>query len=328
MAQQTSSASNDRVPRPDHGAAETPEHAGEAIRPAVSTRALTRDYGGGTGVFDIDLVVPRGSVYGLVGPNGAGKTTLLSIVGGTRRADSGEVTFGVDRHRVAVSTDVPEFEPWLTAAEVVELAGNLVDPRLPREKVKVALHRTGLSGYGDRKAGSLSRGMTLRLGFAAALVADPQLLILDEPTSALDPRGRSDVLDLVASLRDLTTVVFSSHILADVQRVCDQVGVVRAGRLLYQGPTAQLVDTHMRPSWLVRVRGGGTDLLRAFAAEHWVARVSSLRPGVFRVEARSLEAGERHIAEVLSRSSARVVSVAPEESDLEAAFLSITGGPR
>jgi ABC-2 type transport system ATP-binding protein len=328
MAQQKSSASNGRVPRPDRDAAETPEHAGETIGPAVSTRALTRDYGGGTGIFGIDLVVPRGSVYGLVGPNGAGKTTLLSIVGGTRRADSGEVTFGVDRHRVAVSTDVPEFEPWLTASEVVELAGNLVDPRLPREKVKVALHRTGLSGCGDRKAGSLSRGMTLRLGFAAALVADPQLLILDEPTSALDPRGRSDVLDLVASMRDLTTVVFSSHILADVQRVCDHVGVVRAGRLLYQGPTAQLVDTHMRPSWLVRVRGGGTDLLRAFAAEKWVARVSSLRPGLFRVEARSLEAGERHIAEVLSRSSARVVSVAPEESDLEAAFLSITGGPR
>lgn len=296
--------------------------------PALSTHGLTRDYGRGTGVFDVGLAVPRGSVYGLVGPNGAGKTTLLSLISGVRRADAGSVVFGVPHGRVAVCTDVPEFEPWLSAAEVVELAGRLVNPELRMESVKTALHRAGLVEAADRKAGSFSRGMTQRLGLAAALVAEPDLMILDEPTSALDPRGRAEVLDLVAGMRGRTTVVFSSHILADVQRVCDQVGVLRAGRMLYQGPVAELVAEHMRPTWLIRLRGDGAALCRTFAAETWVARVSSVRPGLVRVQARSIEEGERHILGVLDRSGTRVISVAPEESDLESAFLSITGAAR
>ncbi|MCF2529421.1 ABC transporter ATP-binding protein [Yinghuangia soli] len=296
--------------------------------PALHTHGLTRDYGRGTGVFDVALAVPRGSVYGLVGPNGAGKTTLLSLISGMRRADRGEVEFGVPRDRVAVCTDVPEFEPWLSAAEVVELAGRLVHADLRPENVKTALHRAGLSEAADRKAGSFSRGMTQRLGLAAALVAEPALMILDEPTSALDPRGRAEVLDLVAGMRGRTTVIFSSHILADVQRVCDQVGVLRAGRMLYQGPVAELVAEHMRPTWLIRVRDDGGALLRTFAAEDWVARVSSIRPGLVRVQARTVEEGERNILGVLDRSGARVISVGPEESDLESAFLSITGAAR
>jgi ABC-2 type transport system ATP-binding protein len=296
----------------------------------LRTRGLTRDYGDGTGVFDVDLVVPHGSVYGLVGPNGAGKTTLLSMITGMRRADSGNISLTVPRSLVAVCTDVPEFEPWLTTAEVVELAGRLVDPGLPAERVKIALHKAGLAEAADRRAGSLSRGMTQRLGLAAALAANPRLVILDEPTSALDPRGRAEVLDLVAGLRERATVVFSSHILADVQRVCDHVGVLRAGRLIYQGPMAELVERHMRPTWLVRLREhtGESGLLRAFAAEEWVVRVTSVRPGLLRVQARTVEDGERRLLGVLDRSGARVVSVAPEESDLESAFLSITGGPR
>lgn len=296
--------------------------------PALSTHGLTRDYGRGTGVFDVGLVVPRGCVYGLVGPNGAGKTTLLSLINGLRRADSGEVVFGVPAHRVAVCTDVPEFEPWLDAEEAVELAGRLVNPDLRPENVKNALHRAGLVEAADRRVGSFSRGMTQRLGLAAALVGEPDLMILDEPTSALDPRGRAEVLDLVAGMRGRTTVVFSSHILADVQRVCDHVGVLRAGRLLYQGPVAELVAEHVRPTWLIRLRDDGAALCRTFAAEDWVVRVSSVRPGLVRVHARTVEDGERHILGVLDRSGARVISVGPEESDLESAFLSITGAAR
>ncbi|WP_436776825.1 ABC transporter ATP-binding protein [Yinghuangia sp. YIM S09857] len=296
--------------------------------PALRTHGLTRDYGRGTGVFGVGLAVPRGSVYGLVGPNGAGKTTLLSLISGMRRADAGEVDFGVPQERIAVCTDVPEFEPWLSAAEVVELAGRLVNPDLRPECVKTALHRTGLVEAADRKAGSFSRGMTQRLGLAAALVAEPDLMILDEPTSALDPRGRAEVLDLVAGMRGRTTVVFSSHILADVQRVCDQVGVLRAGHLIYQGPVAELVTEHMRPTWLIRLRDDGAALCRTFAAEDWVVRVSSVRPGLVRVQARTVDEGERNILGVLDRSAARVISVGPEESDLESAFLSITGAAR
>jgi ABC-2 type transport system ATP-binding protein len=317
MAQQISS------PEPSPGHSDDP-----GLSFAVHSTGLTRTYPGGAGVFDVGLAVPRGCVYGLVGPNGAGKTTLVNLIAGLRRPDHGSVGLRVPPGKVAVVTDVPEFEPWLTVAETVELAGRLVDPGLPYQRVKAALHRAGLNEVLNRRVATLSRGTLQRLGLACALVAGPELIVLDEPTSALDPRGRAEILDLVADLRGKCTVLFSSHILADVQRVCDHVGVMRTGRLIYQGPVAELVRTHMKPTWLVRVREGSPALLRALAAEEWVARVTSVRPGLLRVQARTMEEGERLIHGVIDRSGARVVSVAPEESDLENAFLSITGAVR
>jgi ABC-2 type transport system ATP-binding protein len=198
----------------------------------VRTDGLTRDYGGGAGLFDVDLRVPDGCVYGLVGPNGAGKTTLLSILTGLRRADRGTVHLGVPRGAVAVCPDVPEFEPWLTAFEVVDLARYYVAPDLDADAVRLTLDAAGLAQHAERRVGGFSRGMTQRLGLAAALVGNPRLLLLDEPTSALDPAGRAEILDLVAAMRGHRTVIFSSHILADVQRVADRVGILRAGRLI------------------------------------------------------------------------------------------------
>ena len=200
----------------------------------VETVGLTRDYGGG-GLFDVDLLVPRGCIYGLVGPNGAGKTTMLSILSGMRRADSGVVRVSVPRCLIAVCPDVPEFDGWLTAGEVVDLARSLVGAERGPSSVTEALGLAGLADVADRAVGEFSRGMTQRLGLACALVADPQLLILDEPTSALDPAGRAELLDLVSGMRGRRTVIFSSHILADVQRVADQVGVLRAGAAALPG---------------------------------------------------------------------------------------------
>jgi ABC-2 type transport system ATP-binding protein len=294
---------------------------------ALETHGLTRDYGG-AGLFDVDVRVPRGSVYGLVGPNGAGKTTLLSIVTGMRHADSGSVRLGVPRAAVGVCPDVPEFDGWLTAAEVVRLAATLVDRHHDPDAVRVALDRTGLADVADRRVGGFSRGMTQRLGLACALVSDSELVILDEPTSALDPAGRADVLDLVAGLRGRATVIFSSHILADVQRISDHVGVLRDGRLLHQGPTQELVDTYLRPSWLVRVGHGDVEALAGeLTAAPGAARVERVDARSLRVDATTLEAGERGIPRALADSGARLVSCEPLAADLETAFLALTGGP-
>jgi ABC-2 type transport system ATP-binding protein len=219
---------------------------------------------------------------------------------------------------------VPEFEPWLTAYEVVDLARHYVAPHLGPEAVWRALAAAGLAGDADRKAGGFSRGMTQRLGLAAALVGDPHLLVLDEPTSALDPAGRAEILDLVASMRGHRTVIFSSHILADVQRVADQVGVLRAGRLLYQGRTAALVDEHLHPSWLIRLSGPADAVAAKLAGEPWARRVDRLAPDRLRVDADTLEHGERGIPEVLASCRARLVSCEPLAADLEAAFLALT----
>ena len=294
-----------------------------AAEPVVETDGLTRDYGGG-GLFDVDLSVPSGSVYGLVGPNGAGKTTMLCILGGMRRADRGAIRIGVPRRRIAVCPDVSEFDSWLTAREVVEFALALNGVDAPAGGVAGALSAAGLAHDADRRVGGFSRGMMQRLGLACALVGDPRLLIFDEPTSALDPAGRAEVLDLVSGMRGDRTVIFSSHILADVQRVADTIGILRHGRLLYQGPTQELIDTHLQPRWLVRIAGDPSLLRAEFGSQPWVTRVDPAGPDAVRVEAVSIEAGERGIPAVLASRRERLVSCDPVAADLEAAFLALT----
>ena len=296
-------------------------HGGEG--PVIATVGLTRDYGG-TGLFDVDLRVPRGCVYGLVGPNGAGKTTMLSIITGMRHADRGTVEVAVPRRQVAVCPDVPEFDGWLTAFEVVDLARSMVAPERDGDDVLAALRTAGLGGSARRRVGGFSRGMTQRLGLACALVSDPRLLILDEPTSALDPAGRAEVLSLVARLRGPV----HRHLLqphpADVQRVAGHTGILRAGRLLYQGPTQELIDTYLRPRWLLRVAGDPAPALVAIRAQPWAARVEHLGGGGLRIDAISLDAGEHGMPAALAACGARLVSCEPLAADLESAFLALT----
>jgi ABC-2 type transport system ATP-binding protein len=294
------------------------------IDPVVTTKGLTRDYGG-IGLFDVDLVVPRGSVYGLVGLNGAGKTTLLSLLSGLRRPDRGTISLRIGPREVAVCPDVSDFEGWLTAYEAVDLARALVAPGEDSRTIQSALAGAGLADSAGRRVGGFSRGMIQRLGLACALVGDPQLLILDEPTSALDPAGRAEILEQVAAMRGHRTVIFSSHILADVQRIADQVGILRDGRLLYQGGTQHLIDTYLTPAWLVRIAGDPAPVVAATATQTWATTVEPAAPDLIRIEATSIEAGERGIPAVIAACGARLVSFEPADADLESAFLALTG---
>ena len=292
--------------------------------PIVTTSGLTKDYGG-AGLFDVDMRVPRGSVYGLVGPNGAGKTTLLSLLSTIRRPDRGTISMDIGRNQVAVCPDVPEFDRWLTAAEVVDLARSLVAPGAAGDAVATALDTAGLADSAGRRVGGFSRGMVQRLGLACALVGAPELLILDEPTSALDPAGRAEMLSLVAAMRGHRTVIFSSHILADVQRIANQVGILRDGRLLYQGPTRDLIDTYLEPSWLVRIAGDPAPVAAAMTGQPWATKVEPVGAGTIRVDATSVEAGERGIPAVLAACGARLAGNLARAADLESAFLALTG---
>lgn len=291
---------------------------------ALATHGLTRNYNG-VGLFDVDLQVPRGGVYGLVGPNGAGKTTLLSIVTGVRHADSGTIEHCLPKRAISVCPDVPEFDGWLTAQEVVSLAASLVMPEFDPRAVTDALATAGLSEAAHRRVGEFSRGMTQRLGLACAIVSGPELVILDEPTSALDPAGRADVLDLVAGMRGRATVIFSSHILSDVQRIADHVGILRRGRLLYQGPVQQLVDTYLQPRWELRLGDEDIGVVEeALRACPWVSRIERVARHSLHVDAESREAGERGIPAALAGCGARLVACEPLAADLETAFLALT----
>ncbi len=293
--------------------------------PILRTHGLVRSYGPHAGVLGVDIEVPRGSVYGLVGPNGAGKTTLLGLLTGLRRADAGTIDLDVERAHVGLVPDVPEFEKWLTAREVVALSATLVGSAASPARVDDELARVGLAEAADRRVGGFSRGMTQRLALAAASVTDPELVLLDEPSSALDPGGRAAVLDLIAEWSERATVMLSSHILADVQRVADVVGVLRSGELVYQGPLSTLLDRYLRPAWLVRVRDRAEALHSRLSAADWVAGCDLLGGGVLRVRSHTVEDGERGIVVAAAEAGARVLSIVPEEADLESAFLALTG---
>lgn len=299
-----------------------PADAHGAAPPVVATRGLTKRYGDTVALDRVDLAVPRGATYGLIGPNGAGKTTLLSILAGLRHPTAGELELGVERRRLAVLVDTPLFEPWLTAREVVDLARNLVAPDGAHDEVDRALTEVGLAEAADRRCGGFSRGMLQRLGLATCLVGDPEVLLLDEPSSALDPAGRREVLDLIGRLARSTTVVLSTHILADVQQVCDVVGVIDHGRLRYQGPIAELL-ARTSAAYHLHVRGDAAGLLDGLRRADWVRAVEEQAPGRLRFVTDDATRAERALPRLVADSGLALVSCHPA-TDLETAFLELT----
>jgi len=290
--------------------------------PAVATGDLTKQYRETLALDAVSLSVRRGSVYGLVGPNGAGKTTLLGILSGLRRQTAG--TFSVDAARIGVLSDTPSFDSWLTAHEVVDLSRSLNAPDTEDAAVDHVLHLTGLSDVARRKVGGFSRGMLQRLGLAAAVVGEPDVLLLDEPAAALDPAGRREVLDMITALRGTSTVVFSSHILDDVQQVCDTVGILKAGQIVYEGTLAELVrNTGHDAAYHVRIRGSGDGLVGVLRSCEWTTGVE-LDGDVITVSASSAPVLERELMRCLGRADVPIVSVAPIERSLEDVFLEVT----
>jgi ABC-2 type transport system ATP-binding protein len=266
--------------------------------------------------------VPRGATYGLIGPNGAGKTTMLSILAGLRRPTSGTLELGVPRTAIGALVDTPQFEPWLSAHEVVDLARHLTAPHLPATRVVEVLTEVGLGDAIDRRAGGFSRGMLQRLGIAACLVGDPEVLILDEPSSALDPAGRREVLDLIGRLAHHKTVLLSTHILSDVQQVCDVVGVIDRGRLRFQGPLAELLAA-TSSAYALHVRGDGTDLVRRLTDRPWVVDATEGAPGRLRLTVSDAALAEREVPGLIAAGGLSLVSFYPA-TDLESAFLELT----
>ena len=287
----------------------------------IHTTGLSKDYKGNLALDRVDINVDPGSVYGLVGPNGAGKTTLLGILAGLRKASSGSITIATSE--IGVLPDTPLFDAWLTAREVVDLALTISVGTGDDARVSEMLDLAGLSGDADRAVGGFSRGMLQRLGLAASLVAEPELLLLDEPCSALDPLGRREVLDLIARLRGDATVVFSSHILADVQEVCDTVGILRQGELVFEGTLQNLLVGHAQPGYLVRLRPPLEAVVDRLASVEWISGVAVVDAELIRVTGESLAVLEASLVAALAAADAHVVSLAPEAPSLEDVFLEV-----
>jgi len=217
---------------------------------AVETHGLTKRFGANVAVNGVELLVPRGCAFGYLGPNGAGKTTLIRVLLGLTHADAGTMSllgYPVPRHRasplarVGAIVDEPRFHGHLTGRQNLQLLAAAREPAA-RERIRPALERVGILHRADDRVSKYSMGMRQRLGVAACLIGDPQLLILDEPMNGLDPAGMHEMRDMILSLvAEGRTVVLSSHLLDEVERTCDAVAIVDRGNVIRQGPISELL---------------------------------------------------------------------------------------
>ncbi len=300
--------------------------------PAVAVAGLTKRYGKAAALEGIDLTVPQGSVFGFLGPNGAGKTTTLRILCGLARPTSGRAAVlghdvvseaGAVHRLIGYLPDVPGFYGWMTAREFLTLSGRLfgLEDRVLDERVDALLDLAGLR-HVTAKIGGYSRGMRQRLGVAQALVNAPRLLLLDEPTSALDPIGRRELLEMIAGLAGRTTVFFSTHILADVERVCDRVAVLAGGRVVEQAGIEDLKARHGGGHRVLVEVDRPERLLAALEGSPWLA--AATREGRDLVlEAPDLERAFREVPAAVAAQGLALRRLEAAEVSLEEVFVDL-----
>jgi ABC-2 type transport system ATP-binding protein len=296
----------------------------------VEARGLVKRYGRITACDGVDLNVNRGDVYGYLGPNGAGKTTCLRIVFGLVRPTQGSVRlFGKDPcvdgvaalDGVAGFVEAPRLYPYLTGRKNLELCAAL-DRNSAEGQIDEVLETVGLSDRAGDRVGGYSHGMAQRLGIAAALLRNPSLLVLDEPTTGLDPAGMRDMRVLIRSLAQRQiTVLLSSHLLTEVEELCNRVAIVRTGRVIYEGSLAALKE---RAVGMHRLRTSDP----ARACEVCEAHPNITDVGLIHDEVH-FQAAEQAVAELsvgLVEAGVAITALVPETPNLEQLFFRLTEG--
>ena len=301
-----------------------------AERP-VEARGLVKRYGAITAVDRVDLTVEPGDVYGFLGPNGAGKTTTLRILLGLIRADGGEARlFGRDPQHdlpraldgVAGFVETPYFYPYLSGRKNLELLAAF-DRDGGRARIDQLLELVDLARRADDRVGTYSQGMRQRLGVASSLVRDPRLLLLDEPTNGLDPGGMRDMRQLVSRLSgEGITVLLSSHLLNEVEELCNRVAIIRSGRIVYQGTLAELRASAGTNRY--RLRTTDDAVARLMLLEHSDARDLSSEGDELTFSAAQDEVAA--ISRALVGAGLGITALVPEQQSLEALFFELTEG--
>ena len=296
----------------------------------VQTDRLTKRFGKITAVDDLSMEVHRGHVYGLLGPNGSGKTTTMGMLLGVLKPTAGSFSlFGSTvRHeeslrRVGAIIESPAFYPHMSGRQNLACF-QLMSGGGSAGELDALLDRVGLAGRGDDKFGTYSLGMKQRLGIAFALLGNPDLVCLDEPTNGLDPAGMIEVRELIHSLGDSGhTVLLSSHLLHEVEQVCDSVTIISKGKLVAQGEVAALVRSARGEQVRVKTTGDAK-APEILSALDWVEDVGAAEDGALLVSAPIERSGE--LTAALSRSGVYVTEMAPVRVSLEEYFLKATQG--
>ncbi|HVB76784.1 MAG TPA: ABC transporter ATP-binding protein [Candidatus Nitrosotalea sp.] len=300
-----------------------------AASPAIHTTGLTKVYSGHAALAGLDMTVPPSEVFGFLGPNGAGKTTAVKLLLGLVGQTSGEAWIlgrpprqSASRRRVGYLPELFRYQSWLAADELLALHCELSGLERWRwaDEIRRTLSAVKLSERTRDRVGTFSKGMQQRLGLAVALIGEPELILLDEPTSALDPIGRHDVRELIHHLRQRGTTVFlNSHLLTEVEMVCDRVAMVDRGQVIATGTLDELLGQH---SCRFRISGLGPSERSSLAAAadlrddgEWIT-IGNLEPDqVPSVVQRVVELG------------GRVYAVEPRRQSLEERFMEVLGRP-
>lgn len=296
---------------------------------ALTIRGLQKRFGDREVLRDVSLTVPEHSVFGFIGKNGAGKTTTMKLVLGLLEADAGEILVAGERVRYGAAAtnrylgylpDVPEFYPMMTCREYLTLCGRIsgIERGQLKRRTEELLELVGLDGETHRIRG-FSRGMKQRLGIAQALLSRPRLLICDEPTSALDPVGRKEILDILLAVREQTTVLFSTHLLTDVERICTDVAILQDGAVAVQGDLAALRGAHGSPKYVVEVTHP------ADAERIQAAFPACVRAGETRLELPGEAEDVFPVLRFVTEQRITLIRLERREPTLESLFLEVVG---
>ncbi len=306
---------------------------------AVRTEELRKVFGSFTALDGLNLSVEEGTIFGFLGPNGAGKTTTIRILTRLAHATGGKAWVnGIEvtsNHRdlpamIGFLPEEPAFYPWMTPREFLDYVGRVfrlpASARATRTKELIAL--AGLEAAAKRRIGGFSRGMRQRLALAQALMNQPKVLFLDEPASALDPVGRKEVLEFIEHLRGQCTVFMSTHILDDVERVCDTVGIINKGKLVTAAPRDELLARYAIPAVEVQVDAGSEAGLRAWCdalqGEAWIKSIS-IEGLVARLIVRDIEIAKAQLLPAASQAGLVLLRYEVMRPSLEDVFMQLVG---
>ena len=307
--------------------------------PAIECRGLSKTYGAITALRGLDLVVPTGSIFGLLGPNGAGKTTVLRLLTGLRQPTAGRALIEggpvgpESARRIGYLDQDPRYYGWMSGHELLELSGRLygLSGGALAAGIDRAIEIAGLRDFVRRRIAGYSGGMRQRLGIAQAIVHDPPVLLLDEPVSSLDPAGRHDVLAVLARLRGAATVVVSTHILEDVERVCDHVAILDGGALVVESETGALLERFAAPVYLIELASDDDTAAERVAAllrgRAWVTDVTR-QDGRLRVGTIGTSESSVQLVAALAEARVGVERLERARPSLEEAFLRLITGPK
>jgi ABC-2 type transport system ATP-binding protein len=305
---------------------------------AILIQDLHKHYGSVRALDGLSLKVEEGTVFGFLGPNGAGKSTTLRILTGLARPTSGSAQIaGIDvvardhlSAKIGYLPEDPTFYGWMTPLEFMDYAARLfgLGAAERRKRITELLEMAGLADVGKRRIRGFSRGMRQRLGLAQALINKPEVLLLDEPASALDPAGRRDVLSLIAGLKSSSTVFMSTHILEDVERICDSVAIINKGKLVTEARQDELLSSYTIPAFILEAEpDAGEQLnqwLKTLGGSVWFASMN-MDGTIARVTVNDLQAARHALLAGAAAANVPLSRFEIVKPSLEDVFLRLVG---